>query len=404
MASFDPVAATAAYMAELSPAAHAKATAYTQGGHWLLLWSWLVSLLAYWLILKSNVLTRTSAKLEARKPRPLLVSFLLALIFFAVDYLLELPWASYSAWWRETQYGLSSQSWLGWLGDNAIVTAITLPVLALFFLALYALIRRAPRTWPIWAGVLVAAFYILANLAQPAVIEPLINSYKPAPPGPVRDLVVALGKANGVPTDKIFVFNGSKQSNRYTANVAGLLGTARVAMSDVMFAKGADLAEVKGVVGHEMGHYVHQHLFWYTGFLAVMTIVGGYAMIWLFPLVRGWVWAAGVGEVADPAGLPILMAVFATLSLLLTPLNNTAVRLQEADADSFSLTHAQEPDGLAKALVKTIEYRASSPSDLEEFLFYDHPSVEHRVRKAMAWKAAHPKTAGAISPPAAPAG
>lgn len=403
MASFDPAAATAAYMAQLSPAAHAKATAYTQGGHWLLLWGWLVSLLAYWLILKSNILTRTAARLEARKPQPLLVSFLLSLIFLFLDYLLELPWESYSAWWRERQYGLSSQPWLGWLGDNAIVTAIQLPFIALFFLALYALIRRARRTWPIWAGVLVAVFYILGNWAQPAVIEPLINNYKPAPPGPVRDLVMALGKANGVPTDKIFVYNGSKQSNRYTANVSGLLGTARVAMSDVMFAKGADLAEVKGVVGHEMGHYVHQHLFWFTGFLTVMTILGGYALIWLFPLVRGWVWASSVGEVSDPAGLPILLAIFATLSLVATPLNNTATRLAESDADSFSLARAQEPDGLAKALVKTIEYRASSPSDLEEFLFYDHPSVEHRVRKAMDWKAAHLQATGA-SPPAAPAG
>ena len=404
MASFDPVAATAAYMAELSPAAHAKATAYTQGGHWLLLWGCLVSVAAYWLILKSNVLTGTAAKLEARKPRPLLVSFVLALVFLALDDVLELHWNSYSGWWRETQYGLSSQSWLGWLGDNTIVMAIQLPVIALFFLALYALIRHARRTWPVWAGVLVAVFYILANLAQPVVIEPLLNSYKPAPPGAVRDLVVALGKANGVPTDKIFVFNGSKQSNRYTANVAGLLGTARVAMSDTMFAKGADLAEVKGVVGHEMGHYVHQHLFWYTGFLAVMTILGGYAIIWLFPLVRDWVWASGVGEVADPAGLPILMAIFAGLGLLITPLNNTAIRMEEADADSFSLARAQEPDGLAKALVKTIEYRASSPSDLEEFLFYDHPSVEHRVRKEMDWKAAHLNPAGAAKRPAAPAG
>ena len=329
---------------------------------------------------------------------------MLALIFLVLDYVLELPWNSYSGWWRETKYGLSSQAWLGWLGDNAIVTAVQLPFIALFFVALYALIRGARRTWPIWAGVLVAVFYILGNWAQPAVIEPLINSYKPAPPGPVRDLVVALGKANGVPTDKIFVYNGSKQSNRYTANVAGLLGTARVALSDTMFTQGADLAEVRGVVGHEMGHYVHQHLFWYTAFLAVMTILGGYAIIWLFPLVRGWLWASGVGEVSDPAALPILLGIFATLSLLATPLNNTASRTEEADADSFSLTHAQEPDGLAKALVKTIEYRASSPSDLEEFLFYDHPSVEHRVRKAMDWKAAHLKAAGTPSPPAGPAG
>jgi STE24 endopeptidase len=84
------------------------------------------------------------------------------------------------------------------------------------------------------------------------------------------------------------------------------------------------------------------------------------------------------------------MAILVTLGFLGTPIVNTISRTEESQADSFSLEHANEPDGLSKALVKTIEYRASSPSDLEEFVFYDHPSVEHRVSKAMAWKAAHP--------------
>ena len=85
----------------------------------------------------------------------------------------------------------------------------------------------------------------------------------------------------------------------------------------------------------------------------------------------------------------MLVALITTLSLLATPVFSSLSRIQEADADSFSLRSANEPDGLSKALVKTVEYRASSPSDLEEFIFYDHPSVEHRVRKAMDWKAAH---------------
>jgi STE24 endopeptidase len=100
--------------------------------------------------------------------------------------------------------------------------------------------------------------------------------------------------------------------------------------------------------------------------------------------------AAGITAIADPAGLPVLMAILTTLGFLATPIFNTITRIEESQADSFSLEHANEPDGLSKALVKTIEYRASSPSDLEEFLFYDHPSVEHRVRKAMDWKATHP--------------
>jgi STE24 endopeptidase len=260
--------------------------------------------------------------------------------------------------------------------------------------------RTARRIWPLWAGLLTGAFYLFAVGLQPILIEPLINTYTPAPPGPVRDIVVAMGKANGVPTDKIYIFNGSKQSNRYTANVAGMFGSARIAMSDVMFSKGADLAQVKGVVGHEMGHYVHQHLLFAAGFLALMVVLAGALIQRLFPLTRNLLRASDIGGVADPAGLPILMMLFATLSLLATPLFNTETRLFESDADHFSMVHANEPDGMAEALIKTAEYRAPSPSALEEFLFYNHPSVERRIRKAMEWKATHPPNAP--NPPATP--
>ena len=397
MPAFDPAAATATYLAELSPAAHAKAVAYTQGGHWLLLWGWLVTVIASWLILKSRILVMTQGGIERRRPHPLVVSFVLSLLYLAADWVLELPWESYSQWWREKQYGLNNQTWLGWFADDAKVAPINVVVVALFFVAIYALIRHARRSWPIWAGVLTGGFLLLTAWAQPVVIEPLLNTYAPAPPGAVRDLVVDLGEANGVPTDKIYVFNGSKQSNRYTANVAGLFGTARVALSDSMFAKGADLAEIKGVVGHEMGHYVHQHAVIGSIADAVLVMIGAWLIQFLFPLAAGLLGAGEAGDIADPASLPVLMALFATLSLLATPINATLSRLTEADADSFSLEHAREPDGLSAALMKTVEYRASSPSGLEEFLFYDHPSVEHRVRKAMDWKAAH-MPAAATSP------
>jgi STE24 endopeptidase len=389
MADFNPAAATAAYLAQMPPAAQAKAIAYTQGGHWLLLLELAVSLAAAWLILRSHVLPRLEARLESQRPRPVLISFLAAVIFLALDFVIELPCTAYTSWWREVQYGLSSQSFTGWLTDNLTVFAVQLPFVAIFFVAFYALVRRAPRSWPFWSALLAGAFYLFGAAVQPVVIEPLINTYQPAPPGPVRDLVVSLGKANGVPTDKIYVYNGSKQSNRYTANVAGLAGTARVALSDTMFKKGADLAEIRGVVGHEMGHYVHQHVLWGTAFIFVMVMVGGWLVQRLFPLVRALLRASEIGAVADPAGLPILMIISATLTLLSTPLSNTESRMFEADADSFSLAHANAPDGLSEALIKTAEYRAPSPGWLEEFVFYDHPSVSHRIRKAMDWKAAH---------------
>ena len=388
MAQFDPAAATAAYMATLSPAAHAKATAYTQGGHWLLLWGWDVSVLAAWIIIRTHILPRTEERIERNKAHPVLVSAAISALFLLIDFVLESPWAVYAQWWREKGYGLTSQPFGGWIGEQVMSFAISLVFTVVFLVLLYLLIRRAPKTWWAWAGGLAAVGVVFMLVIGPIFIEPLFNKYTSAPPGQVRDAVVALAKKAGVPYDKIYIFNGSKQSNRYTANVSGLGSSARVAMSDTMFAKGADLAEVRGVVGHEMGHYKRGHILWGTLVMSVLAVL----MFWLtgklFPYAANWL-GADVDSIADPAGLPVLMAVIATLGLIGTPLLSTLTRLQEADADSFSLKYANEPDGLSKALVKTIEYRASSPSDLEEFLFYDHPSVEHRVRKAMDWKAAH---------------
>lgn len=389
MAAFDPAAATAAYMATLSPAGHAKAIAYTHGREWLLLWNWLVAVVAAWLIVRSGVLVRAEIALERRKPRLVLVSAVAGALYVVLDFVLELPWMAYAAWWREKSYGLTSQSLGGWFGDQLIGLALDIVATALFIMALYALIRRAPRTWWVWAGGLAAGFLILIQILAPVFILPLFNTYKPAPPGPVRDAVVALAEKAGVPHDKIFIYNGSKQSNRYTANVAGLGGTARIAMSDVMFQRGSDLSEVRGIVGHEMGHYKHGHVIWGTLVQGVLAIIA-FGLIQLsFPWVAARM-GARIGGIFDPAGLPVIMAIIATLSLLATPILKTMTRLAEADADSFSLRVANEPDGLSRGLVKTIEYRASSPSDLEEALFYDHPSVERRVRKAMDWKAAHP--------------
>jgi STE24 endopeptidase len=163
-------------------------------------------------------------------------------------------------------------------------------------------------------------------------------------------------------------------------------------MSDTMFKKGADIAEVRGVVGHEMGHYAHQHSLWITGIFAVLAVGAFFIVDRTFPWFAAALNAKGVTGIADPAGLPVLAVILAVLGLLGGPITNTLIREVESDADRYSLVHFNAPDGLAKALVKTIEYRAATPSKLEEVLFYDHPAVGVRVRRAMDWKATHPKS------------
>ena len=392
---FDPAAATAAYLAQLPPEAHAKATAYTQGGHWLLLWGTLVGVAVAWIILKTGVLVRLRTQIEAARPRPWLAAFVVMLVYSIQEAVLSLPWTAYSGWWREKQYGLTSQAFTGWFSEWAVQLAIGMVATAILFMFIYQLIRKAPRTWWLWAGGVATAFAFLLLVLSPVFIAPLFNDYQPAPPGPVRDAVVAMAKANGVPADKIYVYNGSKQSNRYTANVAGLFGTARVAMSDVMFQKNADVPEVKAVVGHEMGHYVEQHTLWIAAAFGALAMLAFFLIDRLFPAAARLLGARGLNGIADPAGYPVIAALFGVGMLLATPLTSSIVRIGESRADQFSLDRVGEPDGLARALVKTIEYRAATPSRLEEILFYDHPAVGNRIRRAMEWKAKHMTAANA---------
>jgi STE24 endopeptidase len=400
---FDPVAATTAYLATLPPEAHAKATAYTQGGHWVLLWTAVVSVLVSWIVIKAGVLVRLRSGIERGKPRPWLAVAVVVLVDALIEGVLSIPWEAYARWWRDKGYGLTSQAFSGWLTEHLMMLVIGAVITVITFSLLYWIIRNAPKTWWLWAGVATTVISIVLFIVSIFLIEPLFNSYKAAPPGPVRDEVVAMAKQVGVPSDKILIYNGSKQSNRYTANAGGLFGYGRVAMSDVMFKKDADLAEVKGVVGHEMGHYVRKHVLIGAVFQGLMALVGFFLVDRLFGWAARTLGAQGVTGVADPAGLPVIGILLAVLSLLATPIINTFSRWQEADADHFSVVHFNEPDGLAKALVKTIEYRAATPSKLEEFIFYDHPSVGSRVRAMMDWKAAHPKPPAAPPPAPAPA-
>ena len=375
----------------VSPAAHAKAQAYTQGGHWLLLWGAVISIVVALLVLRSGVLARLGLRLQRTRPRPWLTAFVLLAAYSVIEFVLVLPWNAYANWWRETQYDLSSQPFVGWFGEQMLDLAISTVLFALIMTVLYGLIRRAPRTWWIWGGGVSMLGILVLMILAPVFIQPLFNDFKPAPPGPMRDTVVAMAEANGVPHDKIFIYDGSKQSNRYTANVSGLFGTARIAMSDTMFKQGADIAEVKAVVGHEMGHYVHAHAIWRAVPLALVAMLAFFLVDRLYPMVAGWVGAGNLRGIADPAAYPVLAIMFAVLGLLATPITNAVTRLGEADADTFSLERVNEPDGMARALVKTIDYRAATPSALEEALFYSHPSVGSRVRKAMEWKAANPR-------------
>jgi len=382
----DVNAATARYIDSLGPAALQKAHDYTVGKEWMLLWGLLVSALVTWLIVRSGVLDRVEARIAERR-RNLRV-FVVSLVFFIVSALLSLPWTLYEAWWREKSYGRTSQPLSDFLLQGTLALIISALLSAVFAIGVYWLMRRTGRRWWIWSGGLTAITLAFLMLLAPVLIQPIFNKYEPVPAGPVRDAVVEMAGRAGIPPGKIYMFNGSRQSNNFTANAGGVGSTARVAISDVAL-KNASLDEVRAVTGHEIGHYVLKHTWWGVLIFSVLAVILFWLADRLYPR-----FARRFGTdapLSDPRGIPVLVFLVSFLGLLASPLFNTFARTIETQADLYSLQTENRPDALSTALVKTAEYRYPRPGALEEIVFYDHPSVERRVHTAMEWKAAHPE-------------
>ena len=382
--SFDVQAATDNYINALGPEALAKAAAYTSGSHWTLLWGFLISTAVAWLVIKLQVLDKIEGKLSHKSLW--FRSFAISGAYLFLSSLLILPWTLYADWWRELAYGKTSQALSDFLGQGSISLLISSLLGGLFLSGVYFFIRRLGPYWWAWSGGLTAVAITSMMLVGPVWIEPLFNKYTPLPQGEVREALEVLAKQANIQPDRIFVYDGSRQSNRFTANVSGLGASARIAISDVALTS-ASLDEVKAVTGHEIGHCVSGHIWNLIGTAVLLSMIFFYLTDAMFNKVANLM--GSTVRIAEPRGIAILLVCISFLSLLAQPVSNYVVRLGETEADQYSYKAVNLPDAMASALVKTAEYRDPRPHPLQELIFYTHPSVEKRVKAAMEWKAQH---------------
>jgi STE24 endopeptidase len=314
---------------------------------------------------------------------------LYAIPYFLIVAALTFPLNVYENFFREHQYGMATQSFLPWFREQLIGLGIALIGGTILLITLYAVFRRAPHTWWVWGTVVAVIFSIVTIVIAPVFVEPLFNTYKPVSNPDIRNAILAMAEANQIPVKQVFEVDASRQTTRVSANVAGFLGTTRIALNDNLLGQ-CTLPEIRSVMAHEMGHYVLNHgakLLTYSG---IFILLGFALTSQIFDAaVRRWGVKWGVRGVADPAGLPLLALILTVLVFMATPLLNTVVRVTEREADAFGINTSREPDGMAKVALKLGAYRKLDPTPLEEFIFFDHPSGRARIRMAMDWKAAN---------------
>ncbi|MBA4137600.1 MAG: peptidase M48 [Opitutus sp.] len=386
---FDPVAATEAYLAKMSPEARARSDAYFEGNYWLILINLIVSLLLSWLLLKTGFAAGLRARAERWASRTFVQTWLFVVLFSIVSWALNLPLDYYEGFWREHFYQMSTQTAGAWFGDKVKGLVISLLMVPLLVALLYAGIRRFQQRWWIVASMVTPFLLLFFIVLAPVFLAPVFNKYVPLADPKVRDPILSMARANGVPADNVYEFDASRRTKRVSANVSGAFNTIRVSLNDNLLTR-CPPEGVMAVMGHELGHYVLNHVHRHVVYLSLLFALGFWFTNWFFHFALArWGAAWGVRGIGDIAGLPLVGMGLGIFLFLATPIRNTIIRVAEVEADYYGLNSARQPDAMADAFLLLGEYRKMHPGKWEEIVFFDHPSGYNRILACMRWKAEH---------------
>jgi STE24 endopeptidase len=386
-AHFDAVAATNAYMAQIPADKTARSDAYFEGGYWLILWDFLYGAVVALILLN----LRWSAKMRDQAERITrfkpLQTFIYWLQYLILTTILGFPLTVYEDYFREHKYGLSTQTFGLWMGDQLKGLAVGLVLGGLLVMLLFGVVRRLPRTWWIWGAGVSILFVIFSILISPVYIVPIFNKVTRLDDPKVVKPILSMARANGIPAKDVYTMDASRQSTRMSANVSGFANTMRITLNDNLLRRGSP-EEIQAVMGHEMGHYVLHHIYKDILFLSIVVVLSFAYLRWALDwTLQRWGAKWQIRSIGDPAVLPLALLLFSIIFFILTPILNTQTRTTEYEADMYGLNTSRQPDGFAQAAIHLGEYRKMNPTPIEEFIFFDHPSGRNRIYAAMRWKA-----------------
>ena len=177
--------------------------------------------------------------------------------------------------------------------------------------------------------------------------------------------------------DGVYRFDLSKTTKKANAAFTGMGKTKRIILGDTLL-DNFSVDEIEAVFAHEVGHYVHKHI--YIGIIVstVSSFLSFYlANIFYVKLLPKF----SFSNIADPAALPLLFLILSLITLIITPFSNALSRRHEHQADLYALKNIDNPESFKTSMIKLSDLNLSNqePHPLVEFLFYSHPSIKKRV-------------------------
>ena len=352
-------------------------------------------LIVLWLILRWKLAAKYRDWAEGSSSRRFVQSLVFSPLLLLTIAVLTLPLDIYGEV-VEKRYGISVQGWGSWSWDWIKGQLIGLVIGSILIWLLYMVIRRSPgRAWfYFWLIALPIGVFIF--FLGPWVIDPMFHKFEPlqqkdpALTASLERMVQRAGES--IPPERMFWMGAGEKTTGLNAYVTGIGASKRIVVWDTTIAKMND-RQIVFVAGHEMGHYVLQHVYKGFAFFAPLVLL----FFYLVHRLIGWVLARwgmgwGVRGVEDWASLPALLFLLSLLFFLANPIGSAFSRYLEHQADQYGLevTHGLTPDSGQVAaqsfqILGEVDLSDPRPNPVQVFMFYAHPPISDRIRFCLAY-------------------
>ena len=300
-------------------------------------------------------------------------SVLVGLVVVLALWLAGLPFAA-ATLVRRRDFGLSEQSWGGWLADELTSLAVQAVLVSIAVAGAVWLAGRLGRRWWLVGAPALVAIAAVFVVVQPLVVQPLFNRFEPLPDRELAAEVQELARGLGVDVDEVLVADASRRTTTANAYIAGLGPTRRVVLYDTLLDGRFTDGEIRFVAAHELAHVERRHLWKGLAWFALLAVPGVFLLAWLTDRL------GGLGPRLVPLGL-----AFAFGWILVTqPLANAVSRRYEAEADWLALHVTRDPaSGVAldRNFVRT-GLADPDPPGWVTVLYGTHPTPMQRIAMA----------------------
>ncbi|NUM54435.1 MAG: M48 family metallopeptidase [Candidatus Hydrogenedentes bacterium] len=298
-----------------------------------------------------------------------------AAVYTLLTFAANLPLDYYAQYVRMHAYGLSNQTLGKWAQDTLIALAIEMVVTALFLWVPYLLLKKSPKRWWLYTGLLMYVFFAIVFFVKPIAIDPMFNDFGSMKDKALEQKILALADRAGIEGSDVFEVNKSEDTKAINAYVTGIFNTGRIVLWDTTI-KGLSEDQLLYVMAHEMGHYVLYHAYFAIAFMGTLMLIG----LYVIHRASGWVIARygsriGFDRLSDVASYPLIMVLLSATMFVLTPASNAYSRYNEHEADRFGLELTQDNHAAASAFVKLFQENLGYP--------YPHPLIK-------LWRSTHP--------------